>query len=192
MDSPLVWSILLMLFGLALVVLEVFLPSGGILGFLSVSSLVAAIGMAFYNYGSETGLIFVGVAAVSVPTVVAVAFKWWPHTPMGKRLLLDLPKSEDVLPDSPLRRSLRKLVGRVGVAKSVMLPSGAVLVDGMTVDALSEGVPIEPGQTVRVVAVRGNRVVVRPDDEARPAKGNDVLSQSIESLGLDPFEDPLA
>ena len=191
--SPLAWSIVLMLFGLALVMLEVFLPTGGILGFLSIGSMMASIFLAFYNYGVEIGFIFVLAAAVGVPSVVVTAFKWWPHTPMGKRLLLDLPKSEDVHPDSPLRRSLRQLVGKVGVAKNVMLPSGAVLVDGMTVDALSEGMPIESGQTVRVVAVRGNRVVVRPaDDEPRPVKGNDILSQSIESLGLDPYEDPLA
>jgi hypothetical protein len=51
--------------------------------------------------------------------------------------------------------------------------------------------PIEAGQAVRVIEVRGNRVVVRPADDAEPPAG-DVLSQPIESLGLDSFEDPLA
>ena len=193
--DPLVWSIVLMLFGLALVMLEVFLPSGGILGFLSISSLAAAIILAFYHHGAQVGFVFVLVTAVAVPAVVVVAFKWWPHTPMGKRLLLDLPKSDEVLPDSPLRRTLRQLEGKVGVAKSVMLPSGAVSIDGMTVDATSEGMPIEAGQRVRVIAVHGHRVLVRPaDDEPPPPprKQGDVLSQSIESLGLDPLDDPLA
>ena len=43
------------------------------------------------------------------------------------------------MPDTPERRTLRQLVGKLGVAKSVMLPSGAVLIDGQTIDALSEG-----------------------------------------------------
>jgi membrane-bound ClpP family serine protease len=189
---PLVWSALLLILGLALVVVEVFVPSGGILGFLSIVSLVSGIILAFYHQGAEAGFIFLAITAATVPTALALAFRWWPKTPMGRRLLLDIPTSEEVLPDSPERRSLRQLVGRLGVAKTVMLPSGAVLVDGHTIDALSEGMSIEAGQRVRVVEVRGNRVVVRPADDVEEQTSDDVLSQPIESLGLDSLEDPLA
>ena len=41
------------------------------------------------------------------------------------------------------------------------------------------------------VEVRGNRVLVRPADD-EPPPSDDVLSQPIESLGLDSLEDPLA
>jgi hypothetical protein len=79
------------------------------------------------------------------------------------------------------------------VAKSVMMPSGAVLVEGQTIDALSEGIGIEAGQRVKVIEVRGTRVLVRPTDETEPPPASDdVLSQPIESLGLDSLEDPLA
>jgi membrane-bound serine protease (ClpP class) len=193
--NPLAWSILLMLLGLALIVLEVFLPSSGIIGFLSIASLLASIILAFYQCGPVVGVAFLAAAAVAVPSALVLAFRYWPSTPMGRRLLLDIPKSEEVLPDTPLRRKLRQLVGKVGTAKSLMLPSGAIVVDGLTFDALSEGMAIEAGQRVRVVEVRGNRVLVRPAEEnekAEPANPDDVLSQPIESLGLDPFEDPLA
>jgi membrane-bound ClpP family serine protease len=189
--DPLAWSALLLVLGLTLVMVEVFIPSGGILGFLSIASLLASIALAFYHRGPLVGFVFLTVAAVLVPTALALAFRWWPHTPMGRRLLLDVPTSEEVLPDSPQRRSLRQLVGKVGVAKNMMLPSGAVVIDGQTIDALSEGMPIEAGQRVRVIEVRGNRVVVRPADDL-PPPSDDVLSQPIESLGLDSLEDPLA
>jgi membrane-bound ClpP family serine protease len=161
------------------------------LGFLSIASLLTSIILAFYHRGAEVGFLFLTITAVLVPTVLTLAFRWWPHTPMGRRLLLDVPTSEEVLPDSPQRRSLRQLVGKTGVAKNMMLPSGAVVVDGQTIDALSEGMPIEAGQRVRVIEVRGNRVVVRPADDL-PQTTDDVLSQPIESLGLDSLEDPLA
>jgi membrane-bound serine protease (ClpP class) len=111
---------------------------------------------------------------------------------MGRRLLLDVPRGEELLPDTPERRSLREMVGKIGVAKSLMLPSGAVTIEGRTIDALSEGTPIEAGQQVRVIEVRGNRVVVRAAEGEEPAPSSDVLSQPIESLGLDSLEDPLA
>jgi membrane-bound ClpP family serine protease len=192
--DPLLWSALLLLVGLTLVIVEVFIPSGGILGFLSICSLVAAIVMAFYHRGAEVGFIFLAVTAGLVPTALTLAFRYWPHTPMGRRLLLDVPTSEEVLPDSPQRRTLRQLVGKTGVAKSLMLPSGAVSIGGQTFDALSEGASIEAGQRVRVIDVRGNRVLVRPTDEADEgtADSNDMLSRPIESLGLDSLEDPLA
>ncbi len=191
--DPLVWSVLLLFLGLALVCVEVFVPSGGMLGFLSIISFVAGIVLAFYHRGPETGLLFLLATAVAVPAALAVAFRYWPKTPMGRRLLLDVPTSQEVLPDSPQRQRLKQLVGKRGVAKSVMMPSGAIQIEGQTVDALSEGIPIEAGQPVEVIEVHGTRVIVRPldEDEASTAAGNDVLSQPIESLGLDSLEDPL-
>ena len=192
--SPFLWSALLMALGLCLVVLEVFVPSGGVLGFLSIASLVASIVLAFQSQGPVVGGTFLAIAAVGVPLMLVVAFRWWPYTPMGRRLLLQIPQGEELLPDTPLRRKLRALVGKVGVARSVMLPSGAITVEGMTVDALSEGMPIEPGQKVLIVEVRGNVVLVRPqepDDKPAISSADDVLAQPIESLGIDPL-DPLA
>ncbi|HUY92202.1 MAG TPA: NfeD family protein [Pirellulales bacterium] len=193
MFDPLAWAALLLLIGLGLVILEVFVPSGGVIGFLSIVSVLSAISLAFYR-GAWYGLSFLGAAVIALPIVLAAALRWWPETPMGRRVLLEAPTSEDVLPDSLQRRSLKALVGRIGEAKSLMLPSGSVLIDGLTVDALSEGVAIEKGQWVQVVEVRGTRVVVRPTDKppSPPPAADETLSQPIDSLGLDPFEDPLA
>lgn len=193
MFDPIAWAALLMFIGLGLVILEVFIPSGGVIGFLSIVAVLSAISLAFYR-GPWEGLSFLGAAVVAVPIVLAAALRWWPHTPMGRRVMLEVPTSEDVLPDSDQRRTLKSLVGRVGVAKSLMLPSGAVTIDGLSVDALSEGVAIEKGQWVQVVEVRGTRVVVRPTDRPPTASqaADDALSQPIDSLGLDPFEDPMA
>jgi len=208
--DPWVWAVLLILVGLALAVMEIFIPNGGILAFLSVCSIVGAIIVAF-RQGPVAGLAILGMAIVGLPVVVVLALKYWPHTRLGKRVMLGVPRSEDVLPDITEKRGLKDLVGQVGQAKSQMLPSGAVLIDGRTIDAMSEGVPIEPGQRVRVIEVRGNRVVVRPVEDGVPApegrplgetknwvrpvadassaKDADPLSRPIESIGPDPFED---
>jgi membrane-bound serine protease (ClpP class) len=168
-----------------------------VLGVLASLSVIVSIGLAFYHHGPRVGFVFVLVALVALPATLALAFKLLPQTPMGRQLLLGTPREEDVLPEDDRRRQLRKLVGQVGRAKTLMLPSGAVEVGGMTIDALSEGLAIEPGTPVRVVEVHGLRVVVRPvaageDQQPAAARGEDILSQSIDKLGLDPLGDPLA
>lgn len=191
MIDPVAWAALLLLIGLSLAVLEVFVPSGGVIGFLSIASVLSAIALAFYR-GPWYGLSFLGAAVIALPALLLVALRYWPETTMGRRFLLEVPTSEDVLPDHEERRLLKSLVGRIGEARSLMLPSGVVLIDGRNFDALSEGMAIEKGQWVQVVEVRGTRIVVRPTDEPPSAASpDDPLSQPIDSLGLNPFEDPL-
>jgi len=106
---------------------------------------------------------------------------------MGRLILLAAPKSDEVLPDDPKKERLKNLIGRTGRAKSKLLLSGAVTIDGQTVDATSESMPIEVGQAVVVVRVEGHCVVVRPiaEDEL-PAPPIDPLQRSYE----DPFDVP--
>jgi membrane-bound ClpP family serine protease len=197
--EPLVWAALLLVLGMLLVMLEVFVPTAGVLGFLSVASILSGIGLAFYNGGLTVGFSFLFGTAVVLPIVLALAFRWFPETPVGRRLLPNLPTSADVLPDNEERRTLRGLLGKVGQAKSPMLPSGAIVVEGRIINAVSEGQPIEAGQNVRVIEVRGGRVVVRPLEEGEsarptppPSSTDDMLSRPIDSLGIDFPDDPLA
>lgn len=190
--TPLTWAIVLLLLGLGLVLLEVFVPSGGVIGVLAVLAVMGSVVMAFYA-GPMTGMTFLLLSLVAMPAAFAFAVKVWPDTPLGRRILIKVPTSEEVLPDDPERRLLQELVGKVGRAKSLMLPSGAAEIAGRTVDAISEGVTIEPGTLIRVVEVRGKRVVVRPaGDDVPDPNAADELSRPIESLGLDPFQDPIA
>src|SRR3954470_19627765 len=191
------WAILLFLAGCTLVVLEVFIPSGGIISILAGVALIASIVIASWEgptTGPATGFVFFAVAIFAVPTIVALAFKYWPKTKMGKAFLGELPREDEVVPDDPRRG----LIGRVGVARSKMLPSGAVEIDGQMIDAMSQGQAIEPGTYVVVVEVRANRVVVRPaGKDQRPSNQSakdmrDILERPIDELGLDSIGDPLA
>lgn len=186
------WGVLLLLTGMGLVVMEMFIPSGGILGVLAMIALASAIVVAFID-GPGTGLVFVIATVIGIPAILAAAVKVWPDTPMGRRFLLQVPTPEEVLPDSPLRRELKSLVGKYGVAKSKMLPGGVVMVNDQMVDAVGQGVAIEPGQRIKVVEVHGTRVVVRPVEDDEPTdEADDPLSRPISALGLDSLENPLA
>jgi membrane-bound serine protease (ClpP class) len=188
------WAVLLLVVGCALVVLEVFIPSGGIIAIISAVAFIGAIVIAFQpsaTTGPAVGFIFAAITVFAVPLLVALAFKYWPKTRMGKAFLGDLPSEEEVQPHDPRRA----LLGRVGVTRTKMLPSGAVEVDGQIIDAVTQGQAIEPGTYVVVSEVRANRVVVRPaGKDQRPSHVNpgDLLSRPIEELGIESIDDPLA
>ena len=162
-----IWAILLVVLGLGLAVMEIFFPSAGILGFLAAAAIIGGIVVGF-QHSAITGLILMIAALFGVPSVLVAAFRYWPRTAMGRKIMLIAPRSEDVLPDDDERQRLRGLVGKLGRAKCKMLPGGSITIEGRSIDAVSEGQPIEAGETVRVVQIRGKRLVVRRADEERP------------------------
>ncbi|MGC4004118.1 MAG: NfeD family protein [Pirellulales bacterium] len=207
--DPLFWAGLLLFIGLLLVGIEFFIPSSGVLGVLAALSICSGIGLAFYERGPAMGFLFIGIAVVSVPAILVGGFKILPHTPIGKILISAAPTSEDVLSDVATRRQLRDCIGWIGRATSVMLPSGSIEVEGHQFDAVSQGMPIEAGTPVKIVDVQGTRIIVRPcgEDEislvprrnapavvktAVPdANADELLSQPLESLGIENWEGPL-
>lgn len=187
--DPLGWAIVFLLCGCALVVLEVFLPSGGVISFFAAIFLGASIWMAFRR-DMSTGLGFIIVALVAVPALIGVALKYLPHTPMGKAFLGELPGEDESKPVDPRRQ----LVGKIGVAQSKMLPSGAVMIDRKLYDAVAQGQAIEKDQPIVVIEVRGNRVMVRAVDDPKAgealATSEDLLSKPIEEFGLESIDEP--
>jgi membrane-bound ClpP family serine protease len=155
------WIVALVVVGLAMMVLEVFVPSGGVLGFLSVVAIVAGVVMAFVEQGPWFGMAVLAVTCVSVPIALALAFRWFPETPLGRRVLPPPPGPQDVVPDADRRRRLRDVVGRVGRATSELLPWGSVEIDGVEHDAVSESGPLATGAAVEVVGAQAAGLVVR-------------------------------
>jgi membrane-bound ClpP family serine protease len=188
--EPWIWAILLLFLGLVLLVMEIFFPSAGILAFLAAASLIGAIIFGFQQ-GTTTGIIFLIATPVGMITFLVLAFKYWPKTSFGRRMMLDTPPSRDILPDDPEKDFLKSLIGRTGRTKCKMLPSGIIAIDGRKIDAVSEGMPIEVNQEVRVIQVRGKRVVVRPMDEDAPSpNAANPLRRPIDDLIEDPFDNP--
>jgi len=167
--SPLVWILMLVGAGLGLILLEVFVPSGGVLGLLAVVALGAGVVTAFVERGPLVGMSVLAGTFLAVPAVLGAAFRWFPATPLGRRVLPPPPAGEDVLPDVAQRRLLRGLVGRAGRTTTDLLPWGSVTLDGGTFEAVSEGGPIGRDAAVEAVGIQGRAVVVRAIVQAAAA-----------------------
>lgn len=142
--------------GLALVVAEIFVPSGGILGLLASLCLIGSLGMAFFE-DPDTGLVLLAITAIVLPVLMTFGIKMFPRTPMGKRLTVKGFSFED---GAGVDRRDASLVGERGVVESTLRPSGIARIAGRRVDVVSRGGRIEAGEPVEVVEVSANRVVV--------------------------------
>jgi membrane-bound serine protease (ClpP class) len=177
--SPLGWSILLLVLGLVFLVAEFFIPSGGALAVICALSFLAAIVVGFIA-GLWTGTIVLLVICLVVPTAAAASVRWWPDTPIGRLVLIQRPRSSDeVLPETIAYRGLKDLIGRRGKSKGLMVPSGAVIIEGKTYDAVSEGLPIEPQQSIIVIGVSTQRLIVRPDNTIQAQLATDPPQQPV-------------
>ncbi|RIK74964.1 MAG: hypothetical protein DCC68_22125 [Planctomycetota bacterium] len=185
MISPLMIAVILLAVGLAVIVLELFVPSGGILAVVAAAAIVGSVIAALMHEDRSLGMTFAVAEVAAIIGGLFLIVKWWPNSSIGRRIAPELPREDEILPEN----ELKKLVGKVGYAKSMMLPSGAVVVEGRTVNAVSEGMAIDAGEAVKVIEVRGNRIVVRKVEIAEQKqpqrREDDLLSRPIEELGLE-------
>ena len=195
--TPLIWAVLLLLVSLVLLILEMFVPSGGTLGILAAASAIFSITLVFWHEGAMLGTLFLAFVVMMLPILGTAFVRWWPKTPIGRRILNIAPLDEQTgIGDRFDWRD--ELIGQRGVARTKMLPSGSIEVGGKVLDAVSNGVPVDAGEGVEVVAVRSNALVVRPlaldrKAEEEPHERTTVTVEDAEiPPAVDPFADPLA
>lgn len=194
--TPLAWVAALVIVGLVALALEVFVPSGGVLGFLSIVALIAGVALAFIEQGPWVGMTVLAGTCLAVPAVLGLAFRVFPETPLGRRVLPPPPRPEEVVPDADRRAVLRALVGRRGRTMSDLLPWGGVEIDGGSYEAVSEGGPIARGVAVEVVGTQATALVVRgamesPARSAPPSGPSAVprdLEEALEAFDFDALD----
>jgi membrane-bound serine protease (ClpP class) len=161
------WAFLLLAVGVTLLIAEVFIPSGGVISVLSTLSLLGAIvcaWQAWWNTSQGTFWGFLTGMAVLLPVIIAGAFYVWPSTPIGKRAILEAPAPHEVASFVEQEEKHRQLVGKIGETVTLLNPAGIARIDGQRVHCQSEGMILEAGTRVRVIAARANSVTVRRVD----------------------------
>lgn len=144
---------LLIAVGLVLLFLETILP-GLISGALGLLSLGAAVAYAYLEFGARAGntTLFIVLLLLAVGTVLWV--KFFPDSSFA-RVFVSKRQIGNVGAEKP------ELLGQVGAAITPLRPAGTCVFNGKRVDVVADGVFIEKGTAVKVVAVEGLRVVVR-------------------------------
>ncbi len=149
LEHPLL-SVLLIAAGLALLFLELFIPSGGILGIVGTGSAVLGI-YGFFHQGHPIIATFFIVATIAF---IVFSIRYW---------LRKVSHTDAMTPEmsTGVDESKSDLLGQQGTTQTQLRPAGAAILDGKRVVVVSTGRFIAKGVPVRVVDISGNRVVVR-------------------------------
>jgi membrane-bound ClpP family serine protease len=181
-------AVVLLFAGLGVLVLEVFVPSGGVLAIITSITLCLSLACAYAAWAENYPIVwwgFCGLLVLLIPTTLISAFYVLPRTPIGKRALLVAPDADDLQPYTEEAIRLNKLVGQYGRTLTLMNPGGMVLVTGLRLHAFSEGMLLDPDTSVEVVEIRGTRVVVRPGEPPEPTEEPDDECSGTSTLDFD-------
>ena len=142
--------IVVALIGVALLMAELLLPTGGVLAILGALGLVAG-GVLALEEGSEA-TDYIGPALITLGVVSAATF------------LVVTRKVLAAHRDEPVRTGSEELVGALAEARTPLAPEGQVWIEGALWRArLTDGASgVQIGDRVTVEAVEGLTLVVRP------------------------------
>jgi membrane-bound ClpP family serine protease len=160
--EPLTWIVTLIAAAAVLFVLEILIPSGGLIGAAAFVSLVAAVVMMFM-VDPVFGWIGLILSLFAVPAAVVLGLKVFPHTPVGKRLILaDQQPTDERVRYSSDDAPASSLLGAEGVTVTGLRPVGTCKINGNRYECLAERGVIAANTTVKVVSVEGIEIKVRP------------------------------
>jgi len=160
-------SIGLLFLGFALVVAEIFFPSLGVLSLMAGAALIGAV-VAGFHVTTGFGISILVIAIFGVPVALFVAFKLFPRTPLGRRMVAlgSQWKKEE---RAAVEHAAARFVGDVGRAYSPLRPTGIAMFNGERLDVVTRGEHIEPNTPVRAIRFVANRLVVERINQEEPA-----------------------
>jgi len=155
----LVFAIFLYFACAALIIAEVFVPSGGLISIFALACLIGGA-VIFFQHSATVGWIGVGIAAVMIPGVLIFAYRIFPKTRFGKSVTLTPPERQqgDAIPDTS---ELKEMLGEVGVVLTPLRPVGMCDFSGQRVECVAEGGYIDKDKKVKVIDVESTQLTVR-------------------------------
>lgn len=151
------YHIAVFLVGVLMIIVEILLPTVGLLAGLGVAAMLYSIVLAL---GGDIGaLAALGIALVISIVLFLLIVSRLPSSKLWNKIVLQ--KSSRTEEGYVSATEQTGLVGKTGEVLTELRPSGTARIDGRPVDVISEGAFIQKGKSIVVLSVNGSRVVVR-------------------------------
>ncbi len=151
------WVLVLFVFGIALMLVEAFMPGFGVFGVSGLISTLVSIVLAAVSV--QTGMVMLLVSFLLAGVFSFFSFRFFANRGALRHIILSEEERVELGYTAPLDQ--QNLVGLEGVALTTLRPSGAAEIEGRRIDVVSDGAYIPAGDKLIVDRVEGVRVIVR-------------------------------
>jgi len=164
------WEIIIFIIGILLVMAEIFIiPGFGVAGISGIICVIAGLTMAllgnryfdFHTVGNAD--VRDAVFTVLAGLIFGFTLTLWLSDKIGKKGIFKKIALNADLEGAVSSPSLISLVGKKGMAATVLRPSGKVWIDGEFYDAVSESGFIEKGDKIKVIRFENAQLYVVAD-----------------------------
>ena len=151
------YHIAVFLAGVLMIIVEILLPTVGLLAGLGVAAMLYSMVLAL---GGDIGaLAALGIALVISIVLFLLIVSRLPSSKLWNKIVLQ--KSARTEEGYVSAMEEKGLIGKTGEVLTELRPAGTARIDGRPVDVISEGAFIQKGKRIVVLSVNGSRVVVR-------------------------------
>ena len=151
----------LFLIGLIAIIIELFVPAGGVIGFIGIGLIVSSIISAYTRFGIIIGTVFLLVGIIFLPILFGISFKIFPHTFAGKIFILKDSQKKEKGFVSHDEAKYNIILNKEGTALTPLRPIGLARIDNNKFNVTTTGEFINKNVKIRVIKVEGNKIVVR-------------------------------
>ena len=144
--------ITLYIIGLTAITVELFIP-GAIVGICGAGCVITSIIFAYFYVSNILGHILLGIGICFIPIFFITWYKLLTKT-------FTVNASEEGFSSS--NNKFEDLISIEGIAITTLRPSGTAKIKGDKIDVVSEGEMIVKNTKIKVVDVKGNKIVVKP------------------------------
>ncbi|MDO4306144.1 MAG: NfeD family protein [Eubacteriales bacterium] len=159
MDTLTILGILLLIAGFILAGIEMVLPGFSIPGISAIICLVAGV---FLLADSIMEGVFITVVILALMGILMALVLWLLSKGRFRSPIIleeEQKKSEGYLSSS----DLKYLLGKKGVAKTDLRPTGVGEIDGINFDVISEGNYISKDTGITIIKVEGSKLIVKEE-----------------------------
>ena len=150
-------TILTFVMGITLLAIEIFIPSFGVIG---IAGLILTMYSVMDSFAStQMGFLILIVSAIAIILTVTIYVKLGFDRNLFDRFILKNTNSSQRGYNSKNNHSV--LIGKSGVTKTILRPTGRIEVEGNAYDAKSDSDFIGKDREVEVVAIKDGHIIVK-------------------------------
>jgi len=153
--QPYILPVFLQVLGILVIIVEIFIPSLGLLTAIALSIFFYSLYIVFTTISTTAGMVIAGLDIVLVPVLLIVGMKLLATSSLS--LKRELSKQNGVVSQ---KEKFEAYINMKGRSVTDLRPAGMAEINSQRVDVVTDGEYIDADTPIIVTDVSGNRIIV--------------------------------